>query len=236
MPPAERLQKALAAAGLGSRRKCEEMIEAGRISLNGEVAVLGDRIDAETDKVEVDGIPIDFAIEKKYFLLNKPAGFITTVKDTHGRLTVMHLMKEKERLFPVGRLDKDTRGLLLITNDGYLAQKMMHPSQGVEKTYLVQAEGSLTQEGLQKLRKGIRLDEGKTQPARVRVLRHVDNRALLEMTIHEGKKRQVRRMMAAIGLEVLDLIRTRVGPLTLHGVEEGAYRPLTPQEIKKLLA
>ena len=235
MSQPERLQKVLAAAGLGSRRKCEEMIEAGRVKINGQTAGLGDRVDVEEDKVEVDGIQVDLNIEKEYFLLNKPAGFITTVKDSRGRPTVMDLIKEEGRLFPVGRLDKDTRGILVITNDGYLAQKMMHPSHGMEKTYLVQAKGSLSNQGLQKLRKGIRLEEGKTQPARVRVLRQSEERALLEITIHEGKKRQIRRMLAAIDLAVLDLIRTKVGPLTLHGVEEGTYRPLTSAEIKRLL-
>jgi 23S rRNA pseudouridine2605 synthase len=236
MPEPERLQKALAAAGLGSRRKCEEMIETGRVTVNGEIATIGDRVDIDTDKVAVNGISIDLKTEKKYYLLNKPAGFITTVRDTRGRPTVMHLIKEKERLFPVGRLDKNTRGLLLITNDGYLAQKMTHPSHGIEKTYLVQVQGNLTSQWLQKLRKGVVLEEGKTMPARVRVLRQAADRALLEMTIHEGKKRQIRRMLAALGLEVLDLMRTKVGPLTLHGVEEGSYRSLTPQEIRKLLS
>ena len=235
MSQPERLQKVLAAAGLGSRRKCEEMIEAGRVEINGQMSGLGDRVDVEEDKVEVDGIQVDLNIEKEYFLLNKPAGFITTVKDSRGRPTVMDLIKEEGRLFPVGRLDKDTRGILVITNDGYLAQKMMHPSHGMEKTYLVQAKGSLSNQGLQKLRKGIRLEEGKTQPARVSVLRQSEERALLEITIHEGKKRQIRRMLAAIDLAVLDLIRTKVGPLTLHGVEEGTYRPLTSAEMKRLL-
>jgi pseudouridine synthase len=236
MAEPERLQKALASAGLGSRRKCEEMIERGRVTINRKRAGLGDRIDPERDKVEVDGIPIDLQTEKKYFLLNKPAGFVTTVKDPRGRPTVMDLIQEEGRLFPVGRLDKDTRGLLLVTNDGYLAQKLTHPGHGIEKTYLVQASGQLTKQGLQRLRKGIRLEEGKTQPARVRVIRQSGERCLLEITIHEGKKRQVRRMLAAIGLKVLDLMRTRIGPLTLHGVEEGTYRPLSPQEIRKLLS
>jgi 23S rRNA pseudouridine2605 synthase len=236
MPEPERLQKALAAAGLGSRRKCEEMIETGRVTVNGEIATIGDRVDIDTDKVAVNGISIDLKTEKKYYLLNKPAGFITTVRDTRGRPTVMHLIKEKERLFPVGRLDKNTRGLLLITNDGYLAQKMTHPSHGIEKTYLVQVQGNLTSQWLQKLRKGVVLEEGKTMPARVRVLRQAADRALLEITIHEGKKRQIRRMLAALGLEVLDLMRTKVGPLTLHGLEEGSYRSLTPEEIRKLLS
>lgn len=231
----ERLQKALAAAGLGSRRRCEDMIEAARVKVNGRTATLGDRIDLEKDRVEVDDMSIELNIEKKYFLLNKPAGFITTVKDTRGRPTVMDLIKEGERLFPVGRLDKDTKGLLIITNDGYLAQKMMHPRHGVEKTYVVEGKGYLANQGLQKLRKGMRLEDGMTQPARVRVMRRSGDHVLLEVTIHEGKKRQVRRMLAAVGLKVLELIRTKVGPLSLKGVEEGSYRPLTPAEVRKLI-
>ncbi len=236
MPSPERLQKVLAAAGLGSRRKCEEMIEAGRVMIDGKTAELGARVDIDKDKVEVDGITVDLKTDKKYFLLNKPPGFITTVKDSRGRPTVMDLVKEEERLFPVGRLDKDTRGILVITNDGYLAHKMMHPSHGMDKTYLVQAQGPLGIQGIQKLRRGISLEEGKTQPARVRVLRQSGDRSLLEITIHEGKKRQIRRMLAAIDLKVIDLMRTKLGPLTLHGVEEGTYRLLTPAEVKRLIS
>ncbi len=235
MDPRERLQKALAAAGLGSRRKCEAMIECGRVRVNGRKAALGDRIDTAADNVTVDGIPIDLGVEKRYFLLNKPPGYITTAKDTRGRPTVMELINEEVRLFPVGRLDRDTRGLLLITNDGYLAQRLTHPSHGVGKTYLVEARGHLTSQGLAAMRKGIRLEEGTTAPAKVKVLLDEEGRCLLEMVIHEGRKRQVRRMCAAVGLEVDDLVRTRLGLLDLRGVEEGSYRPLTPAEVKKLL-
>ena len=235
MSPGERLQKVLAAAGLGSRRKCEAIIEAGRVKVNGQVAVLGDRVDVERDRVAVDDIPIELNVEKRYFLLNKPAGYITTVADRRRRPTVMDLVEEEGRLFPVGRLDRDTRGLLLITNDGFLAQRLMHPSHGVEKTYMVEAEGYLTQQGLARLRKGIRLEEGVTAPARVKILARKGDRCLLEITIHEGKKRQIRRMCAAVGLKVVDLVRTRLGPLDLKGVEEGSCRPLTPKEVRKLL-
>ena len=225
----------MAAAGLGSRRKCEAIIEAGRVKINDRVATLGDRVDTERDLVTVDGIPLDLDIIKRYFLLNKPAGYITTVKDYRKRPTVMDLIHEEARLFPVGRLDKDTRGLLLITNDGYLAQRLTHPSHGVEKAYTVEAEGYLTQQGLASLRKGVKLEEGTTAPARVKVLAKKGDRCVLEMTIHEGKKRQVRRMIAAVGLKVGELIRTRLGPLDLKGLEEGSYRPLTHQEIEQLL-
>jgi len=235
MPSRERIQKFMAAAGLGSRRRCESIIEAGRVRVNGQVASLGDRMDPEQDLVTVDDIPLDLDVEKSYFLLNKPSGYITTVKDYRKRPTVMDLIHEKGRLFPVGRLDKDTRGLLLITNDGYLAQRLSHPSHGVEKTYTIEAEGYLTQQGLARLRKGVKLEEGTTAPAKVKVLAKKNDRCILEMTIHEGKKRQVRRMSAAVGLKVTELIRTRLGPLDLKGLEEGGYRSLTPEEVRDLL-
>jgi len=235
MSPEERLQKVMAAAGLGSRRKCEAIIEAGRVEVNGVKAVLGDRVDTERDTITVDGIPLEPEVEKKYFLLNKPPGYITTLKDTRGRPTVMELIHEKERLFPVGRLDRDTRGLLLVTNDGYLAHRLMHPSHGIEKTYVVEAEGELSPRGLAALRKGVSLEEGTTAPAKVKVLSQKDDRCILELTIHEGKKRQVRRMCAAVGLEVKNLSRTRMGPLDLKGLQEGSYRPLGADEIKNLL-
>jgi 23S rRNA pseudouridine2605 synthase len=235
MPSRERLQKVMAAAGLGSRRRCESIIEAGRVKVNGQVASLGDRVDQEQDLVTVDDIPLDLDVEKSYFLLNKPAGYITTVKDYRKRPTVMDLIHEEGRLFPVGRLDKDTRGLLLITNDGYLAQRLTHPSHGVEKTYTIEAEGYLTQQGLARLRKGVQLEEGTTAPAKVKVLAKKGDRCIMEMTIHEGKKRQVRRMSAAVGLKVTELIRTRLGSLNLKGLEEGSYRPLAPEEVRDLL-
>lgn len=235
MPPSERLQKVLAATGLGSRRRCEEMIGAGRVKVNGRTAELGDRVDVCADRVSVDGIPLDLDVERRYFLLNKPAGYITTVKDTRRRPTVMDLLHEEGRLFPVGRLDMDTRGLLLITNDGFLAHRIMHPSHGVEKTYLAWVEGRASQQALARLRRGVALEEGITAPAKVRVLGREGERTLLEMSIREGRKRQVRRMCAEVGLKVLDLVRTRLGPLDLRGVEEGDYRPLTASEVKRLL-
>jgi 23S rRNA pseudouridine2605 synthase len=234
MPEGERLQKVLAAAGLGSRRRCEGIIASGRVTVNGRTAALGDRVDVSRDWVSVDGVPIELEIEKKYFLLNKPAGYITTVKDTRGRATVMELISEEGRLFPVGRLDRDTRGLLLISNDGYLAHKLLHPSRGVEKTYVVRASGDLSTQSLSRLRKGIPLEEGTTAAAKVKVLGQDAQGCLVEMTIHEGRKRQVRRMCAAVGLQVVDLIRTRFGPLDLKGVGEGSYRPLSEEEVRSL--
>jgi len=235
MSAQERLQKALAAAGLGSRRKCEALIASGRVEVNGITAELGDRVDVSRDRVTVDGIPLELEVAKEYYLLNKPAGYITTVKDTRHRPTVMDLVHEETRLFPVGRLDKDTRGLLLLTNDGYFAQRLTHPRHGVEKAYAVRAEGYMTEQGLSRLRKGIDLEEGRTAPAKVKVLEKKGDRCVLEIIIHEGKKRQVRRMCAAVGLSVTDLIRVRLGSLDLRGVEEGSYRPLEAAEVEKLM-
>jgi len=229
-----RLQKLLAEAGIGSRRYCESLIDAGRVRVDGRVARVGERVIPGRQKVTVDGVPLRPLQERRYIILNKPPGYITTARDTHGRPTVMELLKEEVRVFPVGRLDKDTRGLLLLTNDGYLAQKLMHPRWGVEKTYLVQAEGYLTDGALARLRRGIRLEEGTTAPAKVRVLARKGDRCLLEFTVHEGKKRQIRRMCAAVGLKVLDLVRTRFGPLQLKGLKEGEYRHLTPSEVREL--
>jgi pseudouridine synthase len=235
MSPEQRLQKALAAAGLGSRRKCEALIQAGRVKVNDRVALLGDKVNTESDQVTVDGVPLELHVEKKYFLLNKPAGYITSARDGRGRPVVMDLIGEEGRLFPVGRLDKNTRGLLLITNDGYFAHKVMHPAHGLEKTYLVEAEGNLGRRALATLRKGVRLDEGVTAPAKARVISKEGKRVLLEITISEGKKRQIRRMCDAVGLKVTDLVRTRLGNLDLKGVEEGRYRPLTPGEVAGIL-
>ncbi len=230
-----RVQKILAGAGLGSRRQCEELIVEGRVKVNDRVAKLGDKADPERDIIYLDGVPLDLRTEKKYFLLNKPPGYITTVSDPQGRPTVMDLIREEGRFFPVGRLDKDTRGLLLITNDGHLAQRVMHPRFGMSKTYTVLAEGYLTPGKLKRLREGVELEDGITIPAKVRVLGRYGDRVLLEITLKEGRKRQVRRMCAAVGLKVLDLVRTRLGPLDLSGVPEGSYRELTPEEVRALL-
>lgn len=235
MDSEERLQKVLAAAGLGSRRRCEEIISAGRVNVNGRTASLGDRVDPERDEISVDGVLIDPMVEKKYLLLNKPPGYVTTVRDTRGRPTVMDLVKGEGRVFPVGRLDLETRGLLLLTNDGYLAHRVMHPSYAIDKTYLVTAEGRLGRRGLAQLREGVPLEEGVTAPARVRVLENQGGRCVLEMTIHEGRKRQVRRMCAGVGLRVTDLVRIRLGHLDLKGVEEGSYRALSREEVEPFL-
>ncbi len=232
----ERLQKVLAAAGLGSRRKCEELITAGRVSVNGTVVDrLGTKADPWTDLIELDGIPVDLHPDKAYLLLNKPAGYITTMSDPQGRPTVMDLVPAERRVFPVGRLDLDTRGLLLFTDDGFLANRVTHPRYLLDKTYVAEVAGNVSAAKLHALRRGIQLEDGPTAPAQVRVLGTREGRTLLELRIHEGRKRQIRRMLGAVSLPVVDLVRTSLGPLRLQGLAEGDWRPLRPAELKALL-
>ncbi|MEY2583761.1 MAG: rRNA synthase [Ilumatobacteraceae bacterium] len=233
LPQGERLQKVLAIRGWGSRRVCEDLISAGRVTVNGEVAVLGRRVDTEHDHVEVDGVPIGVRPGLVYYLLNKPAGVVTTSHDTHGRSTVIELVPDEPRVYPVGRLDLDTEGLLLLTNDGDLAQRLSHPSHGVDKEYLVEvAEGSVAQGKLRQLRDGIELEDGMTAPAKV----SQPTPGVLRMTIHEGRNRQVRRMCEAVGHPVLRLVRVRIGTLRDAALRPGQWRELTAGEIKTLIA
>lgn len=230
-PSGERLQKVLAATGYGSRRVCEELIAAGRVTVNGELAVLGRRVDPDTDHVEVDGAPIGVRPDLVYYLLNKPAGVVTTARDTHGRPTVVELVPAEPRVFPVGRLDADTEGLLLLTNDGDLANRIAHPSHGVDKEYLVDVGGGRVSPGaLRRLRDGVELDDGRTAPARV----SQPEPGVLRLTIHEGRNRQVRRMCEAVGHPVRRLVRTRVGPLHDRALRPGAWRELSTAEWKAL--
>jgi 23S rRNA pseudouridine2605 synthase len=227
---AERLQKVLARAGLGSRRICEELIEDGVVTVNGRLATLGDRADPDVDAVEVEGVPVGIRPGLLYYLLHKPAGVVTTAADTHGRPTVMDLVPAEPRVFPVGRLDQDTEGLLLLTNDGDLTQRLTHPSFGVEKEYLAEVEGEPTRGELRRLRQGVELQDGPTAPARVSLL--APN--LIRLVIHEGRNRQVRRMCEAVGHPVLRLVRTRIGPLTDRSLQPGQWRALAPGEVRKL--
>ena len=198
--PSERLQKVLAQAGLGSRRRCEELIEDGLVTVNGEVATLGDKVDPETDRVEVEGVAIGTRPGLVYYLLNKPAGYVTTASDPQGRPTVLDLVPGEPRVFPVGRLDLDTEGLLILTNDGELAQLLMHPRHGVEKTYFAEVDGVPSARALRTLRDGVELDDGITQPARVRLLQEsADGGSAVEVVVREGCKRMVRRMCSAVG-------------------------------------
>lgn len=225
-----RLQKVLAQAGLGSRRTCEDLIHARRVKVNGEVAVLGRRVDVDHDVIEVDGAQIGVRPGLVHYLLNKPKGVISTASDTHGRPTVLGLVPEEPRVFPVGRLDGDSEGLLLLTNDGDLAHRLTHPSFGVDKEYLVEVDGDPHRGVVRRLREGVELDDGITAPAKVAVL----GDRLLRITIHEGRNRQVRRMCDAVGTPVLRLVRTRIGTLTDRTLGPGEWRPLTQDEVRAL--
>jgi 23S rRNA pseudouridine2605 synthase len=226
----ERLQKILAQAGLGSRRACEELIATGRVRLNGEVATLGTRADPEHDTIEVDGAIVGVRPGLVHYLLNKPAGVFTTASDTHGRPTVVDLLPEAPRVYPVGRLDADTEGLLLLTNDGELAHRLTHPSFGVEKEYLAEVEGTPSRGALRRLREGVELEDGPTAPAKASLM----GEHTLRLTIHEGRNRQVRRMCAAVGHPVVRLVRVRIGPLADRRLAPGEWRTLTQREVRDL--
>ena len=226
----DRLQKVLARVGIGSRRVCEDLIAEGRVLVDGEVAVLGRRIDVETVLIEVDGAPVGVRPDLVHYLLNKPAGVVTTADDPQGRPTVVGMVPTEPRVFPVGRLDLDTEGLLLLTNDGELTHRLTHPSFGVEKEYMAEVLGEPSRGALRRLREGIELDDGTTAPARAALL----DPSVLRLTIHEGRNRQVRRMCEAIGHPVVRLIRTRIGPLADRSLAPGAWRELTGDELRSL--
>ena len=226
----ERVQKVLARVGVGSRRACEELIEAGRVTVNGRPAVLGDRVDAERDTVEVDGAPVAVAPGLVHYLLHKPAGVVTTADDPQGRRTVVDLVPDEPRVFPVGRLDADSEGLIVLTNDGDLAHRLTHPSFGVDKEYLVETRGSPGPGALRRLRRGVELEDGVTAPAKVGVV----GPGVLRIVIHEGRNRQIRRMCDAIGHPVVRLVRTRIGPVTGPGLRPGTWRRLTDTEVRAL--
>ncbi|NCG22887.1 MAG: pseudouridine synthase [Actinobacteria bacterium] len=230
MHEGERLQKVLARVGLGSRRVCEDLIADGRVTVDGVVAVLGRRIDVDTTLVEVDGAVVGIKPDLVHYLLNKPAGVISTAEDTHDRPTVVELMPEEPRVFPVGRLDADTEGLLIITNDGELTHRLTHPSFGIEKEYLTQVEGEPSRAALRELREGVELDDGPSAKARVTAV----DPSLLRITIHEGRNRQVRRMCEAIGHPVIRLVRTRIGPIVDRRLKPGEWRVLNRDEVRSL--
>lgn len=234
-----RIQKVLADAGIASRRAAEDLIRQGRVTLNGRKVVLGQRAKVGVDRLKVDGQRVDVDPGKHYYMVNKPAGVVTTAKDPQGRKTVLDLFGEAGRVFPVGRLDMATEGLLLVTNDGDLAHKLSHPSFGVEKIYLAQVEGTVTNQTLRELvEKGVKIDRGRPAHA-VKVIK-VDSikgrsaRSTIEITVHEGRKHVVRAMMAAVGHPVKDLVRIGYGPLKLGRLMVGSYRTLTPDEVTAL--
>ncbi|PWW24445.1 ribosomal large subunit pseudouridine synthase B [Geodermatophilus normandii] len=232
----ERLQKVLARAGVGSRRVCEEMIDAGRISVNGAVvSVQGMRVDPATDKIAVDGRRIELRDDRVTYALNKPPGVITAMSDDRDRPTVGDMVGDlAPGLVHVGRLDQDTEGLLLVTNDGDLAHRLAHPSYEVKKTYLAQVSGSVSRELHRRLRAGIELDDG---PVKVDSFRVVDTHAgqsVVEVVLHEGRKHIVRRLLAEVGLPVTRLTRTAIGPVSLQRMRSGSIRRLTRQEVGAL--
>ncbi|MEZ5244651.1 MAG: pseudouridine synthase [Acidimicrobiales bacterium] len=226
----ERLQKVLARLGFGSRRVCEDLIADGRVTVNGDIAELGRRVDVDADEVAVDGAVVGIRPGLVYYLLNKPTGVITTADDPQGRPTVVQMVPSEPRVFSVGRLDADSEGLLLLTNDGEITHRLTHPSFGVEKEYLASVTGTPSRGAIRQLREGIELDDGPTAPARVTA---VDD-SLLRITIHEGRNRQVRRMCEAVGHPVIRLVRTRIGPIVDHRLKPGEWRELSREEVRTL--
>lgn len=231
----ERLQKVIAQAGIASRRQAEQLITSGRVKVNGElVTTLGVKVDPARDSVEVDGEPIRFD-SPVYVMLHKPPGVVTTVSDPQGRMTVMDLVAPvSARIFPVGRLDYNTRGLLLLTNDGRLAHRLTHPSYGVMKVYLARLKGAVTSAAIRRLEAGVLLEDGMTAPAEVSLVRKDAGTSWVRIGIREGRNRQVRRMADAVGFPVLELIRVRFGPLELGDLPEGSFRPLQEDEVRAL--
>jgi pseudouridine synthase len=223
-----RLNAFLARAGVASRRRADEMIKAGRVTVNGDPGQLNTVVGAR-DRVEVDGREVQRQ-PLRYVLLHKPAGVVTTARDPQGRPTVVELVPDEPRVVPVGRLDVDTTGALLLTNDGELAHRLAHPRYGVEKTYVAEVEGDPDEDALQRLRDGIELDDGPTAPAPARRL----GRGRVELVLHEGRKHQVKRMLAAVGNPVRSLHRSAYAGLTLAGLEPGECRDLDPSEVERL--
>jgi 23S rRNA pseudouridine2605 synthase len=230
----ERLQKVLAKAGVASRRRAEELIRQGKVRVDGRIVTeMGTKVDPETQNIECEGVALVSREEKVYILLHKPTGYLSTVDDPKGRPIVTDLLKNiKERVYPVGRLDLNTEGALLLTNDGELSQKILHPSHEVNKTYVAKVKGVPGRKKLDALSKGIELEGRKTWPASIKVLKTEAQSTVIQIIIHEGRKRQVRKMFEAIGHPVLALKRTAYGQLELGGLGPGKYRFLTPPDIK----
>ena len=232
--PEERLQRALARAGVASRRACEELILDERVTINGRVATLGDKVDPTRDEVRVDGdrVPLDPAL--RYFALHKPAGVVTTMRDEAGREDIAGYLPKRVRVFPVGRLDRDSEGLLILTNDGELANRLMHPRYGVEKEYLAEVTGSPTRQHVNRLLRGVELEDGTAKAKSARTVASSRGRGAVRLVMTEGRKREVRRMLDAVGLPVTRLVRLRVGPVTLERLRSGEHRELEQDEVAAL--
>lgn len=230
-----RLQKFMAECGVASRRKSEELIEMGKVKVNGHVAHIGDKINPKKDLVTVRGKKINKVDRMYYIILNKPRGYVTTVSDELGRKTVMDLVDCKARIYPVGRLDKDSEGLLILTNDGSFANALTHPKHNYAKVYRVTVRPSISDEILEQLRNGIEIDGRKTAPCDVNVITEEEGRVVLEFILREGRNRQIRKMCEAVDLEVARLKRVSIGPVKLGMLQTGKSRELTDNEVKKLL-
>ena len=233
-----RLQKFLAEAGIASRRKAEELIQQGKVKVNGQVVTeLGTKIKPEVDVVEFNGKKVSMEEEKVYILLNKPIGYVTTAKDQFSRDTVLDLVKVKQRVVPVGRLDMYTSGALILTNDGDFVYKVTHPKHEVEKTYNVTIRGTVNNEDLDKLRSGLVIDEYKTSEAKARILKREEEKNItrVEVIIHEGRNRQVRKMFEAIGKNVIALHRGKIGKIAVNDMKLGTWRYLKPEEVRELM-
>jgi 23S rRNA pseudouridine2605 synthase len=231
-----RIQKAIAHAGLMSRRAAEEAISEGRVRVDGEVAVLGDRVDPDAELLTVDGAPVPIAAGLETHLLYKPLGVISTAADPQGRETVVDLIPTTARLYPVGRLDADSEGLILVSNDGELTNRVTHPRYGITKTYLAEVRGKPKQAVLRTLTSGVDLDDGPARALSARVVETHGSRAIVELVMVEGRNREVRRILEAVGHEVIRLVRTAIGPITDQRLKPGESRLLTPGEIQRLLS
>jgi 23S rRNA pseudouridine2605 synthase len=228
----ERLQRALARAGYGSRRASEEAIAAGRVTVNGRVATLGDKVDPETDQVELDGVRVNLDPNVRYFALHKPTGVVTTMRDPQGREDIRRFLPpDAPRVYPVGRLDRDSEGLLLLTNDGDLANTLTHPRYGIEKEYLAEVEGRPAPRHLGQIRRGVELDDGSARAVSAHIVDARPDRGQLRIVMTEGRKREVRRLLSAVGLPVTRLVRTRIGPIHLGRMRPGELRELEPSEL-----
>jgi 23S rRNA pseudouridine2605 synthase len=235
MSPLPRLQKILSERGVASRRQAEELIREGRVTVNGRLARIGDKVDPLRDHIKVDGRLVASPAAKAYLMLNKPKQVVTTAEDPEGRAVVMDLVKSRlPRLFPVGRLDYDAEGILLLTNDGEMAHRLSHPSFQVPRTYWVKVQGKPTPEEVRKLSRGITLEDGPTAPCRIVPRREARENAWLEMTLREGRNRQVKRMWERMGYPVLKLRRVSFAGLSLGSLKAGEYRHLRPSEVEKL--
>lgn len=229
----DRLQKVMAHAGIASRRECEKIIAAGRVKVNGETIIaLGYKV-SSADIITVDGITLAARENKVYYLINKPPGYVTTTDDPRGRKTVLDLVKVPERIYPVGRLDYDTSGLLILTNDGDLTYRLTHPKHEVDKVYHALVKGEPSDNCLGNLRQGVDLEDGITAPAKVKQLKKIQGNTLLEIIIHEGRNRQVRRMCDAVGNPVLNLERVAIGGLKLGSLATGRYLKVTKHRIQQ---